>query len=94
MQRPVHCGRTYIALYRDSLLSTVEDFSRLVFPKEDAKRDQFLNSMKKQQGGHQKASKEHFASSDGAPRIRPLSELVDRKVRPNLLRVSNPQSNV
>lgn len=66
------------------MLGTVEDFSRLVFPKEDAKRDQFLNSMNKQQGGYQKAPKAHFASSDGAPRTRPLSDLMHRQVRQNL----------
>eukprot|EP00802_Teleaulax_amphioxeia_P013777 Tamp_13831.p1 GENE.Tamp_13831~~Tamp_13831.p1 ORF type:complete len:534 (+),score=78.47 Tamp_13831:34-1602(+) len=78
-QRPIHSGRTYIALYRDAMLGTVEDFSRLVFPKEDAKRDQFLKSMNKQQGDRKKASTARLASGDGASKTRPLSEMVDRK---------------
>ena len=81
VQRPIHSGRTYIALYRDAMLGTVEDFSRLVFPKEDAKRDQFLKSMNKQQGDRKKASTARLASGDGASKTRPLSEMVDRKVR-------------
>ena len=47
MQRPIHSGRTYIALYRDGLIGTVEDMSRLVFPKQDSKRIQFLDAVNK-----------------------------------------------
>lgn len=89
MQRPVHSGRTYVALYRDGLLGTVEDMSRLVFPKEDSKRIQYLDTLNKKRdelkrgrghGDNSKAETARYASGDTQPRYRPLSERVERKV--------------
>ena len=88
-QRSVHGGRTYIALYRDGLLGTVEDMSRLVFPRQDSKLIQFLDTINKNRderkrggdGGEKKAATVRYALGDTEPRYRPLSERADRKVR-------------
>ena len=86
-QRPLHSGRSYIALYRDSMLGQVESFSRLIFPTQHGQREEFLSSIQKklakkmQEHTKKKAPAVDVAASGdgGLTRFRPLSEMVEKK---------------